>query len=398
MNNITQILEQLASEKGLQTSQVELALIESMIKVAKKLGDHTLEYGSDIDKENDKLNLYQKIEVVANDDIRISGEVLDEYENLINAENFIVLDDACKLDKNLEIGDFLQYDMEFEHMGRNASSYLYSELEYRLQKHISDNIFDKYRSKVGTLVNAVVTNIDKEENTFVNIAEVRGVLNRKNRIKGEKFKVGDTVQAVIKSVRIDKIFGLIIDLSRTSPKYLEALLVLEVPELKDNKLNIEAIARIPGIRAKIAVSSLDPNTDPIGSIVGVKGVRINAVSAELNGEGIDCIEYSPILEKFISRAMSPAKIENVVVSEEQIIKEDGYKKTINKATLTISQDEKSKAIGKAGVNIRLAGMLTKCDIDIHTIESTTKSSGENTSTKDEAPSKDTSELEAIFKS
>ncbi len=398
MNNITQILEQLASEKGLQTSQVELALIESMIKVAKKLGDHTLEYGSDIDKENDKLNLYQKIEVVASDDIRISGEVLDEYENLINAENFIVLDDACKLDKNLEIGDFLQYDMEFEHMGRNASSYLYSELEYRLQKHISDNIFDKYRSKVGTLVNAVVTNIDKEENTFVNIAEVRGVLNRKNRIKGEKFKVGDTVQAVIKSVRIDKIFGLIIDLSRTSPKYLEALLVLEVPELKDNKLNIEAIARIPGIRAKIAVSSLDPNTDPIGSIVGVKGVRINAVSAELNGEGIDCIEYSPILEKFISRAMSPAKIENVVVSEEQIIKEDGYKKTINKATLTISQDEKSKAIGKAGVNIRLAGMLTKCDIDIHTIESTTKSSGENTSTKDEAPSKDTSELEAIFKS
>ncbi len=398
MNNITQILEQLASEKGLQTSQVELALIESMIKVAKKLGDHTLEYGSDIDKENDKLNLYQKIEVVASDDIRISGEVLDEYENLINAENFIVLDDACKLDKNLEIGDFLQYDMEFEHMGRNASSYLYSELEYRLQKHISDNIFDKYRSKVGTLVNAVVTNIDKEENTFVNIAEVRGVLNRKNRIKGEKFKVGDTVQAVVKSVRIDKIFGLIIDLSRTSPKYLEALLVLEVPELKDNKLNIEAIARIPGIRAKIAVSSLDPNTDPIGSIVGVKGVRINAVSAELNGEGIDCIEYSPILEKFISRAMSPAKIENVVVSEEQIIKEDGYKKTINKATLTISQDEKSKAIGKAGVNIRLAGMLTKCDIDIHTIESTTKSSGENTSTKDEAPSKDTSELEAIFKS
>ncbi|RLA75002.1 MAG: transcription termination/antitermination protein NusA [Epsilonproteobacteria bacterium] len=398
MNNITQILEQLASEKGLQTSQVELALIESMIKVAKKLGDHTLEYGSDIDKENDKLNLYQKIEVVASDDIRISGEVLDEYENLINAENFIVLDDAYKLDKNLEIGDFLQYDMEFEHMGRNASSYLYSELEYRLQKHISDNIFDKYRSKVGTLVNAVVTNIDKEENTFVNIAEVRGVLNRKNRIKGEKFKVGDTVQAVVKSVRIDKIFGLIIDLSRTSPKYLEALLVLEVPELKDNKLNIEAIARIPGIRAKIAVSSLDPNTDPIGSIVGVKGVRINAVSAELNGEGIDCIEYSPILEKFISRAMSPAKIENVVVSEEQIIKEDGYKKTINKATLTISQDEKSKAIGKAGVNIRLAGMLTKCDIDIHTIESTTKSSGENTSTKDEAPSKDTSELEAIFKS
>jgi len=398
VNNITQILEQLASEKGLQTSQVELALIESMIKVAKKLGDHTLEYGSDIDKENDKLNLYQKIEVVASDDIRISGEVLDEYENLINAENFIVLDDAYKLDKNLEIGDFLQYDMEFEHMGRNASSYLYSELEYRLQKHISDNIFDKYRSKVGTLVNAVVTNIDKEENTFVNIAEVRGVLNRKNRIKGEKFKVGDTVQAVVKSVRIDKIFGLIIDLSRTSPKYLEALLVLEVPELKDNKLNIEAIARIPGIRAKIAVSSLDPNTDPIGSIVGVKGVRINAVSAELNGEGIDCIEYSPILEKFISRAMSPAKIENVVVSEEQIIKEDGYKKTINKATLTISQDEKSKAIGKAGVNIRLAGMLTKCDIDIHTIESTTKSSGENTSTKDEAPSKDTSELEAIFKS
>ncbi len=398
MNNITQILDQIASEKGLQTAQVEEALKESMIRVAKKLGDWTLEYGSDIDKENDKLNLYQKIEVVLADDERLSGEVLDEDENPINAENFITIEEAVKLDKGLEIGDFVQYDMEFEHMGRNASSYLYKELEYRLQNYISDNIFEKYRAKVGTLVNAIVTNIDKEENTFVDIAEVRGMLSRKNRIKGEKFKVGDTIQAIVKSVRIDKIFGLIVDLSRTSPKYLEALLVLEVPELKDKKLHLEEIARIPGVRAKIAVVSLDPNTDPIGSIVGVKGVRINAVSEELNGEGIDCIEYTSVLEKFVARAMSPARVEAVSITEEEIIKEDGYKKILRKATITIQQDEKSKAIGKAGVNIRLAGMLTRCDIDIETIESTTKSSSENTRDKDKPLSKDTSELEAIFKS
>jgi N utilization substance protein A len=175
-------------------------------------------------------------------------------------------------------------------------------------------------------------------------------------------------------------------------------LILEVPELKDKKLHIEQIARIPGVRAKIAVVSLDPGVDPIGSIVGVKGVRINAVSEELNGEGIDCIEYSAILEKFIARAMSPAKVEEVSVVEEEHIQEDGYKKIVSKATITIHQDEKSKAIGKAGVNIRLAGMLTRCDIDIKTIESTSTSS-EN-SLDDKAPklSKDTRELEAIFKS
>ncbi|OPX26887.1 MAG: transcription termination/antitermination protein NusA [Campylobacteraceae bacterium 4484_166] len=390
MNKILDIIDQIANEKNIQVQEVEEALIQSMIRTAKKLGDFSLEYGSTIDKENKKLNLFQKVEVVKNDDIRLSGEELDEYENKISKDNFIAIDEAKELDDTLEIGDIVQYDMEFEHMGRNAASILYQELEYRLNNFVSDNLFDKYKKNIGKLITADVTSIDSMENTFVEISEVRGMMSRKNRIKGESFKVGDTIKAVVKSVHIDKQHGLIVEISRTSPKFLEALFMLEVPELKDNKLSIEASARIPGIRAKVATMSHDTNTDPIGSMVGIKGVRIDAISTELNGENIDCLEYTAIKEKFVARALSPATVEAVVITQEDVIQDDGYKKRIYKAKVTIKQDEKSKAIGKAGVNIRLAGMLTKCDIELETIEQ-----GEYT--QDENNKTGVDELEALFK-
>ena len=390
MDKIIDILDSIAYEKGLKIENVESALKESLIQTAKKMINEELVYEAQIDRENKKLNLFQKIEVVANDDARRGGQEVDEEENLINAENFISLDEAKDVDTDLELGDTLQYDLEFEDMGRNAATILMGNLEWKLQRFIEDNLFAKYQAKVGTIITGMVTSVDRAENTFVEIAEVRGMMPRKNRIKGEIFKVGDVVKAVVRSVNIDKQYGLVVELSRTSPRFLEALLALEVPELKDERVTIESCARIPGSRAKIALSTIDPGIDPIGSVVGVKGVRIMAVSGQLNGENIDCVEYSTIPEMFITRALSPAMIKSVKITTPIVEGEKG------KAEVVISSDQKSKAIGKAGLNIRLTSMLTRYDIELIEVESDMPSAGDG-EIQETQKTTDTASLEALFK-
>jgi N utilization substance protein A len=412
MEKIVDIIDSIAYEKGLKISEVEASLKEALIRTAQKMVDYTLHFDADIDRANKELKLFQKIEVVKDDDPRLQGIALrtDESiskesdkeeddrdaqykEEIINPENFISITDANDLDSSLEVGDFLQYDLEFESMGRNAATILNSNFEYKLQKYIEDNIFEKYKEKIGTIINSSVVRVDQNENTIVEIGEVKGILARKSRIKGESFKVGDVMKAVVRSVKIDKSRGLMIELSRTSPKFLEALLELEVPELKDEKIKIEASARIPGARAKIALTTTDPHIDPIGSIVGVKGVRVSAVSAQLDGENIDCVEYSAVPEIFISRALSPAIVNSVKIEK------SGNEEERDKAIITLNADQKSRAIGKAGLNIRLASMLTKHDIEIVEIDAVTPGAESQSSSNstEEDKTKDTSSLEALFK-
>lgn len=377
---ILDIIDSIAYEKGLKNEDVELALKESLIKTANKLISEDLIYDCEFNRSKKTLKLFQKVEVIPNDDQRLAD---DE----IKKQNFVSLDDAKKIDSSLDVGDFVHYDLEFENLGRTAAGMLHNNLEYKIQRIIEDNLFNKYESQVGKIISASVISIDSNENTIVEIGEVKGFLERKNRIKGESFKIGTVIKAVVKNVKIDKKAGLIVELSRTSPKFLEALLRLEVPELKDEKIIIHAIARIPGERAKIAVSSIDPSVDPIGSIVGVKGVRISEVSKILKGESIDCVEYTPIAEKFIARSLSPAIINSVKIEG-------------NEATVSIYSDQKSKAIGRAGLNIRLANMLTKFEIKIKEIanENIMQMAAESEEAKKEGTkSMDLSGLEALFK-
>lgn len=388
MDKIIDILDSIAYEKGLKIEDVENALKEALIKTAEKMVDSTLRFDAEIDRDNKKLSLFQKIEVIENEDNRLLEDGVDEYENIISKENYISFDEAKKIDEDLEIGDFVNYDLEFENMGRNAATILHNNFEYRIQRFLEETLLSKYKNKIGKTISGCVTRVDRQENTFVEIGEVRGMLPRKSRIKGESFKIGDTVKAVVKSVNIDKTNGLIVEISRTSPKFLESLLRLEVPELKDEIIAIEASARIPGSRAKIALSTTDARVDPIGSIVGVKGVRVMAVSRQLNGENIDCVEYSDMPEMFISRALSPAIISSVKIVKDAEFAERG------KAIVTIPGDQKSKAIGKAGLNIRLASMLTKYDIELQEIGGATVGT---TNKEKEERKTDTASLEALFK-
>ena len=280
-------------------------------------------------------------------------------------EHFLNISEAKKVDSGVEIGDELTYELSTDNLGRTAAQTLHKELEYHIQRLMEEKIFQKYQDMVGHMVFGSVTRVDSEENTFIEIDELRAVMPRKNRIKGEKFKPGDVVKAVIKSVYIDKSMGIKVELSRTSPKFLEALLKAEVPEIKDGLVLIAASARIPGERAKVALVATSPNVDPVGATVGTKGVRINAVTKELNGENIDAIEYSAEPAILITRAMAPAIISSVKIGD------DG------KAVVSLVTEQKSKAIGKSGINIRLASMLTGHEIELNELGARGEAKDEN---------------------
>ena len=355
MEKIADIIESIANEKGLEIEDVKERVIRAIINTAKKIYGENYEYDAVIDNATKTLHLYQKITVVEDGDERLAED----------NEHFLSISEAKKVDSGVEIGDELTYELSTDNLGRTAAQTLHKELEYHIQRLMEEKIFQKYQDMVGHMVFGSVTRVDSEENTFIEIDELRAVMPRKNRIKGEKFKPGDVVKAVIKSVYIDKSMGIKVELSRTSPKFLEALLKAEVPEIKDGLVLIAASARIPGERAKVALVATSPNIDPVGATVGTKGVRINAVTKELNGENIDAIEYSAEPAILITRAMAPAIISSVKIGED------------NKAVVSLVAEQKSKAIGKSGINIRLASMLTGHEIELNELGARGESKDEN---------------------
>ena len=355
MEKIADIIESIANEKGLEIEDVKERVIRAIINTAKKIYGENYEYDAVIDNATKTLHLYQKITVVEDDDERLAED----------NEHYLGVSEAKKVDSGVEIGDELTYELSTDNLGRTAAQTLHKELEYHIQRLMEEKIFQKYQDMVGHMVFGSVTRVDSDENTFIEIDELRAVMPRKNRIKGEKFKPGDVVKAVIKSVYIDKSMGIKVELSRTSPKFLEALLKAEVPEIKDGLVLIAASARIPGERAKVALVATSPNVDPVGATVGTRGVRINAVTKELNGENIDAIEYSAEPTILITRAMAPAIISSVKIGED------------NKAVVSLVTEQKSKAIGKSGINIRLASMLTGYEIELNELGARGESKDEN---------------------
>ncbi|DAB30394.1 MAG TPA: transcription termination/antitermination protein NusA [Sulfurimonas sp. UBA12504] len=376
MEKILDIAEAIAHEKGLSQESVLTALKTAFVQTAKRVINHRFAFEAQIDKQSKKVKIIQIITVVADDDTKLQDEE--------SAPAYISITEAREYDDQVDLGDQLQIDHNIEDYGRTAASQLHREIEYHIQRLVEDELFNKYKSKIGVLVSGRVTRVDNQNATYIEVDEVRAVLPMKNRIKGETFKVGDHIKAVVRRVGMDKENGIQIELSRTSPKFLEELLALEVPEIADGAVIIEKCARIPGERAKVALISTHPQVDAVGATVGVRGVRINAVSQELIGENIDCIEYSSIAELFVSRVMSPA-----IISHVEIVKND--KGENEKAIITLPADQKSKAIGKSGINIRLASMLTGLQIELNETNEKTNENGQKEETKDGVDA-----LEALF--
>jgi len=387
MEKILDIIEAIAHEKNISKENAIDAFKEALVNTAKKLTTPTSNFEVNIDNDTKTYSVFKVITVVADGDELLFTEIGREGNTQkVESDSYIALSEAREFDESIEVGDQLKEEFILEEHGRTASANLFRELEYHIQRRIEQDLFEKYREKVGTVMLGTVNRIDADDNTHVEIGELKGILTLRNRIKGEKFKRGDTIRALLRYVSVDPQYGLFLELTRTSPKFLEALMANEVPEIADGVVEIVGSARIPGERAKIALKTEQMNVDPIGAAVGVKGVRINAVSEELNGENIDCIEYSPIPEIYITRALSPAITQSIKVDQDE-----------KKAIINITGDQKAKAIGRSGINIRLASMLTGYTIELNEVEGITERQVDTTESTETAKTTDTSALEDLFK-
>ena len=347
MDKILDVMEIIAYEKGLQLESVQNIVEGEILKLAKNTLGWDKNYVIDFDKKDKTIKLFYKLKVVDSADFNSETEItLDSAQNLPNIDS-----------SALHIGDeiLLEINLSEIDINRNITSALLKDFEELMEKSLENQIYEQLKSHIGKIVNGMVIFVDKRsEDSIVEIDSTRAKLPRKNRIKGERFAVGENISCILKNIYFDKKYGIQIELSRTTPKFLEELLRLEVPEIADGEVSIIKCARIPGVRAKVAVQSNTPRVDAVGATVGVKGVRINAVSKKICGENIDCIEYSPVPEIFVANALSPAKIKSVKIEEQ-------------KATITIHSEQKPKVIGKDGVNIRLASMLLGLELVINDI-------------------------------
>ena len=278
--------------------------------------------------------------------------VVDD-EALKDPAREIKLSDAIKIEPDFEVGDDVSEVLKISSFGRRDILALRQNLQTKVAEYEKENIFQKYKEKVGEIVTAEVVHAWKRETVVIDDEGIELTLPKAEQIPADMFKKGDTVRAIVKSV--ESVNGSpVVILSRTSEVFLQRLLEAEVPEIYDGLITVKKIVREPGQRAKIAVESYDDRIDPVGACVGMKGTRIHGIVRELRNENIDVINWTNNPSLFISRALSPAKITNIVLSEDGTM-----------ANVYMENDQISLAIGKGGYNIKLAGKLTGYEIDVY---------------------------------
>ena len=263
------------------------------------------------------------------------------------------MSEARKIEPDFEVGEDVSEEVKLIDLGRRTIQYLRQSLVAKIFEHDSNNIFKQYKDREGALYTAEVHDIRSREIILLDDDGNELILPKDRQIPSDFFRKGDNVRGIIESVELRGNKPRII-FSRTSPKFLEKLFEQEIPEVFDGLITIKKAVRIPGEKAKVAVDSYDDRIDPVGACVGMKGSRIHGIVRELGNENIDVINYTNNLQLFITRALSPAKINSLKINEEN--------KTVE---VTLNPEEVSKAIGKGGANIRLAGKLTGYEIDVY---------------------------------
>ena len=319
----------------------------TMIGVLEDVFRHALQkqYGSDenfdiiINDDKGDLEIWRNREVVADEDFT------DETTQ-------ISLSEVLKIDDSYEVGDEYTDEIPFSAFGRRAVLSLRQNLASRILDLENAGIYEDYSTKVGELISGEVYQVWKRDMMILDEDNNELVMPKSEQIPNDFYRKGDTIKAIIKSGEMVNNKPRVI-LSRTANLFLEKLFEQEVPEISDGLITIKKIARIPGERAKVAVESYDDRVDPVGACVGVKGARIYTIVKELRNENIDVIQYTANTSLLIQRALSPAKVSSITIDEEK-----------NTASVYLQPDQVSLAIGKGGLNIRLAKLLTGFDIDV----------------------------------
>ncbi len=284
-------------------------------------------------------------EIWRNREVVADGDVED-------ANLQVEISDVHKIDEDYEVGEEFADEVKLVDFGRRSILSLRQNLSSKILQLERENLYAVYKERIGDIITGEVYQVWKREMLILDDEENEMILPRNEQIPSDFFRKGDTLRAVVEKVEMKNNAPLII-LSRTSPTFLERLFELEVPEIYDGLITIKKIVRVAGERAKVAVESYDDRIDPVGACVGMKGARIHGIVRELRNENIDVINYSENTKLFIQRALSPAKVTKVKIVEDE-----------DRAEVFLDPDEVSKAIGKGGLNIKLAGQLVGYEIDV----------------------------------
>lgn len=286
------------------------------------------------------------LEIWRNREIVPDGEVEDDNSQ-------IALSEAIKIEPDFEIGEEATEAIKLEHFGRRSILSMRQNLVSKVIELEKDSLYKKYSERVGEIITGEVYQVWKREILLLDDEGNELILPKSEQIPSDYFKKGDAVRAVVAKVEMRNNNPMVI-LSRTAPEFLERMFEMEVPEVFDGLITIKKIVRVPGERAKVAVESYDDRIDPVGACVGMKGSRIHSIVRELKNENIDVINYTSNIQLLIQRALSPAKITNIKINEDEM-----------KAEVFLKPDQVSLAIGKGGFNIKLASKLTGYDLDVY---------------------------------
>lgn len=325
--------------KNIDRTTLMSVLEESFRNVIAKIFGSDENFDVIVNPDKGDFEIYRNRIVVAD------GEVKDENKE-------IALTAAQKIEPDYEVGEEVSEPVNFAQFGRRAILNLRQTLASKILELEHDSLYNKYKDRVGQVIAGEVYQVWKREVLLVDDENNELILPKSEQIPSDQYHKGETVRAVILRVDNENNNPKII-LSRTSTMFLERLLEAEVPEIADGLITVKRIARMPGERAKIAVESYDDRIDPVGACVGVKGSRVHGIVRELGNENIDVINYTANIKLFIQRALSPAKISSITVDEEN-----------HKAEVFLRPEDVSLAIGRGGLNIKLASMLTEFTIDV----------------------------------
>lgn len=336
---IIQSFAEIAKDKGIDKDML-LSILEDVFRtMIRKKYDSDESFEVILNADRGEIQILHIREVVPDD------ELTDPITE-------ITLKEALEHDPDLELYDEYAQEISITDFGRRAVTMARQQLAQRIREIEKDNIFEDYTDRVGEIVLGDVYQVRSNKDILVNHNGVELLLPKSEQIYKDRYRKGDTIRAVVVEVKRHGGNPTVI-ISRTSELFLERLFENEIPEVFDGIIDLKRIAREPGDRSKVAVISHDERVDPVGACVGMKGIRIHAVVRELQNENIDVINYTDDHIEFIKRALQPAKVLKVEMSED-----------MRRASVLVPADEVSKAIGKGGVNIRLASKLAKCEIDV----------------------------------
>lgn len=366
---INSVLDQLKEERGIPKEKV-LEAIEMALATAykKEYGKRGQIVRAKFDLKSGGVEMSQVKVVVDGSKVFMDKESLekaietaeadDDDRVLFNSEHHILQEDAQRIKKGAAVGDEIIFPLEDKgDYGRIASQTAKQVIMQKIREAERDSVLKEFGAREGEIIPGTVQRIERG-NVFIDVGRAVGILPYEEQVPGERFSQGERVRAYLYRVE-DGPKGVALRLSRSHPRFLIKLFENEVPELAAHTIEIKSIAREAGSRSKVAVASTDNYIDPVGSLVGQRGVRVATVTSELGGEKIDVIEWSENPKEFIEDALSPAKITSVEINEES-----------HQASVVVSEDQQSLAIGKGGQNVRLAAKLTGWRIDIKSIQGT----------------------------